>query len=65
MVKNGWAIKGWGSYGETVAVRLPLEIKAQLAERAKERGLTLSDLIRLYIERGLDEEKRDRKFKTK
>lgn len=65
MGRNGWAVKGWGSYGETVTVRLPLEIKAQLVERARQRGLTLSDLIRLYVERGLDEEKKVKGVRTK
>jgi predicted DNA-binding protein len=65
MGRNGWAVKGWGSYGETVTVRLPLEIKAQLVERAKQKGLTLSDLIRLYVERGLGEEKKVKGVRTK
>jgi predicted HicB family RNase H-like nuclease len=57
MVKEMWSIKSWGSCKGQIAVRLPERIKQELLGRAKEKGLSLSDLVRLYIERGLTEKR--------
>jgi post-segregation antitoxin (ccd killing protein) len=59
MVREGWAIKNWGNYKELIAVRLPVKIKKELMEKAKQRGLSLSDLVRIYIERCLAEENKN------
>jgi post-segregation antitoxin (ccd killing protein) len=52
-----WAIKKWGSCRDQIAVKLPEDIKRELMERAKQKGLSLSDLVRVYIEKGLKEER--------
>jgi post-segregation antitoxin (ccd killing protein) len=33
-------------------------VKRELMDKAKQRGLSLSDLVRVYIERGLTEERK-------
>jgi predicted DNA-binding protein len=48
-----------GLYREKITVRLPFEIVRALEGRAKKKGLSLSDVIRLYIEQGL----KDAEFK--
>jgi post-segregation antitoxin (ccd killing protein) len=45
-----------GIYREWVGVRLPFEVRRELEKRAKARGISISDLIRLYIEQGLKKE---------
>jgi predicted DNA-binding protein len=55
MERGLWAVKRWGYCEAQITVRLPSEIKQELLKVAKEKGLTLSDLIRLYIEKGLVE----------
>jgi macrodomain Ter protein organizer (MatP/YcbG family) len=54
-----WGIRqgNKGIYREKKTIRLPFEVVRELEERAKERGLSLSDLIRFYVERGLKKEK--------
>jgi post-segregation antitoxin (ccd killing protein) len=39
-------------------VRLPEDVKRELVDRAKQRGLSLSDLVRVFIEKGLTEERK-------
>jgi hypothetical protein len=53
-----WSIKQGkkGVYREWMAVRVPFEIRRALEKRAREYGLSLSDLLRLYIERGLKDD---------
>jgi post-segregation antitoxin (ccd killing protein) len=53
-----WAIKSWGSCKNQITVRLPEDVKRDLMDRAKQRGLSLSDLVRVYIEKGLTEERK-------
>jgi antitoxin component of RelBE/YafQ-DinJ toxin-antitoxin module len=53
-----WTIKSWGSCKNQIAVRLPDDIKKELMDRAKQKGLSLSDLVRVYIEKGLTEERK-------
>jgi macrodomain Ter protein organizer (MatP/YcbG family) len=50
-----WSVKQGkkGLYREKITIRLPFEIVRALEGKAKERGLSLSDVIRLYIEQGL------------
>ena len=54
-----WSIRQGkkGLYRGRIAIRLPFEIMQELKSKAKERGLSLSDLMRVYIERGLKEER--------
>lgn len=54
-----WAVKRWGSYGETLTIRLPLEIKMELKQEAWEKGLTLSDLVRLYLEEAMERKRKN------
>jgi len=53
-----WTIKSWGSCKNQITVRLPEEIKQELMERAKQKRLSLSDVVRVYIEKGLTEERK-------
>jgi predicted HicB family RNase H-like nuclease len=53
-----WTIKSWGSCKDQITVRLPEDIKRELVDRAKQKGLSLSDLVRVYIEKGLTEERK-------
>lgn len=52
-----WSIRQGkkGLYREKITIRLPFEVVRELEKKAKERGLSLSDLMRVYIERGLEE----------
>jgi hypothetical protein len=63
-IKGGRAMEGTGTawsirqgkkgvYREWMAVRVPFEIKRELERKAKQYGLSLSDAIRLYLEKGL------------
>jgi hypothetical protein len=58
MENRSWAIRqGFkGVYRDQIVVRLPFEAKRSLEKRAKEKGLKVSDLVRVYIERGLASE---------
>jgi len=58
MENKSWAIKkgSKGIYRDQIVVRLPFEAKRSLEKRAKEKGLKVSDLVRVYIERGLTSE---------
>jgi predicted HicB family RNase H-like nuclease len=53
-----WVVKNWGNCKGQITVRLPEEIKQELIERAKQKRLSLSDLIRVYLEKGLTEERK-------
>jgi hypothetical protein len=59
MEEVAWSIRQGrrGMYREKVTIRFPFEVVRELERRARERGLSLSDLVRLYIERGLEEGK--------
>jgi antitoxin component of RelBE/YafQ-DinJ toxin-antitoxin module len=46
-----------GMYREWIGVRVPFEVKRALEKKAKERGLSISDLMRFYVEKGLEEDK--------
>ena len=41
---------------EQIVVRIPFETRRFLEQKAKERGLSLSELVRLYLEKSLLEE---------
>ncbi|MCI4454093.1 MAG: ribbon-helix-helix protein, CopG family [Thermodesulfobacterium sp.] len=58
MAETIWSVKQGkkGVYREWMGVRVPFEIKRALERKAKERGLSVSDLVRVYIERCLKEE---------
>jgi len=43
-------------YYERITFRIPSTVRKVLEERAKERGMTISDLIRIYIWLGLKHE---------
>jgi hypothetical protein len=60
MENKSWAVReGFkGIYREMLVVRLPFEAKRSLEEKAKEKGLKVSDLVRVYIEKGLASESR-------
>jgi predicted HicB family RNase H-like nuclease len=51
-----WSIKDERSYKEVVNVRLPWQAKKELKKIAKQRKMSLSDLVRFCIERFLAEE---------
>jgi antitoxin component of RelBE/YafQ-DinJ toxin-antitoxin module len=53
-----WTIKSWGSCKNQITVRLPEDVKRELMDKAKQKGLSLSDLVRVYIEKGLAEERK-------
>jgi predicted DNA-binding protein len=58
MENKSWAIRNGfkGVYREFLAIRLPFEVKRSLEKKAKEKGLKVSDLVRVYIEKGLASE---------
>jgi hypothetical protein len=58
MENKSWAVRDGfkGIYREVLVVRLPFEVKRNLEKKARERGLKVSDLVRLYIEKGLASE---------
>jgi hypothetical protein len=58
MENKSWAVRrGFkGIYRDQIVVRLPFEAKRSLEKRAREKGLKVSDLVRVYIERGLASE---------
>jgi antitoxin component of RelBE/YafQ-DinJ toxin-antitoxin module len=51
-----WAVRKDRSYKILFNVRLPVKVKKELEEVAKKKGLTVSDLVRLGIEKILKEE---------
>ena len=51
-----WSIKNQRTYKEVVNVRLPWQAKKELKKIAKKRKMSLSDLVRLCIEKFLNEE---------
>ena len=51
-----WALKDERSYKEVINIRIPWRAKKILAKVAKSKGMTLSDFVRLCIERALEEE---------
>jgi len=57
-MEGTWSIKQGkrGVYKEWMAVRVPFEVRRKLEQKAKEYGLSLSDTIRLYLEKGLKDE---------
>jgi predicted HicB family RNase H-like nuclease len=56
--KTVWGIRQGkrGIYRERVTIRLPFEVVRMLEKKAKERRLSLSDLVRTFIEKCLKEE---------
>jgi predicted DNA-binding protein len=55
MLQRGWAIKHERNYRDNMNIRLPWGIKEELKRIAEQRNMTLSDLIRLSIEKFLAE----------
>jgi antitoxin component of RelBE/YafQ-DinJ toxin-antitoxin module len=51
-----WAVRKDRSYKILFNVRLPVKVKKELEKVAKKKGLTVSDLVRLGIEKILEEE---------
>jgi len=56
MELRGWAIKHKRNYRDKLDVRLPWGIKEELKRIAGQRNMTLSDLVRLAVEKFLEEE---------
>ena len=54
-----WSIKNDRSYREVLHIRLPVRIKNELKRIADQRGWTLSDVIRLSLEKFLEEMQRE------
>jgi antitoxin component of RelBE/YafQ-DinJ toxin-antitoxin module len=52
-----WTIKSKKIYEDQLNVRIPSHIKKELKKLAKEKGITPSDLARIYIQYGLEAEK--------
>jgi predicted DNA binding CopG/RHH family protein len=50
-----WAINQGrkGQYRTKIQVRLPFEVMKELKKRAQLQGITISDLVRLYIEQAI------------
>jgi len=63
MLERGWAIKHERNYRDLINVRLPWGVKEELQKIAKQMNLSLSDLVRLSIERFLAEVKNEDKPK--
>jgi predicted DNA-binding protein len=64
MLQRGWAIKHERNYRDNLNVRLPWGVKEELKKIAEQRNMSLSDLIRLSIERFLAEtENKDTSYK--
>jgi predicted DNA-binding protein len=57
-VGEDWAIARRGIYKAQIVLRIPEEIKERLEEKAKEKGLRVSDLVRLAILKWLNEEEK-------
>jgi hypothetical protein len=53
---QNWAVKKNRNYYERITFRIPSAVRKVLEERAKARGITVSDLIRIYIWFGLEQE---------
>ena len=56
---QNWAVKKDRNYYERITFRIPAPVRKALEERAKARGITISDLIRIYIWLGLQQETLD------
>jgi post-segregation antitoxin (ccd killing protein) len=56
---QSWAIKQGrkGRYREKLDVRLPFEVMSELRKRARLQGITVSDLVRLYIQQAIEKTK--------
>jgi predicted DNA-binding protein len=55
MLQRGWAIKHERNYRDNMNIRLPWGIKEELKRIAEQRNMTLSDLVRVSIEKFLAE----------
>ena len=55
-MEKDWALRKKGIYREYLVLRVPFEIKRKLQKVAKRKKLSVSDLVRLSIERLLNEE---------
>jgi len=55
-MEKDWALRKKGIYREYLVLRVPFEIKRKLQKLAKRKKLSVSDLVRLSIERLLNEE---------
>ena len=49
-------------FDNPIQVRIPNELRTQLADSARRCNLTLSDVVRLALDQALDEWKRDRRI---
>jgi len=51
-----WAIKQGrkGQYRVKIQVRLPFQVMSELKKRARLQGITVSDLVRLYIQQAIE-----------
>jgi hypothetical protein len=55
MLPRGWAVKNERNYRDNMNIRLPWGIKEELKRIAKQRDMTLSDLVRMAVEKFLEE----------
>jgi predicted DNA-binding protein len=55
MLPRGWAVNERKNYKDNMNIRLPWEAKRELKRIAEKRNMTLSDLVRLAVERFLEE----------
>jgi antitoxin component of RelBE/YafQ-DinJ toxin-antitoxin module len=56
-MKEDWTIGRKGIYKEYLVLRIPFQVKKELKQLAKRKRLSVSDLVRLSIEKLLNEEK--------
>jgi len=63
MKKEDWVIGRKGIYKEYLVLRIPSQVKKELKQLARKKKLSVSDLVRLAIERLLKEEKVEQKHK--
>jgi antitoxin component of RelBE/YafQ-DinJ toxin-antitoxin module len=55
-MKEDWTIGRKGIYKEYLVLRIPFQVKKELKQLAKRKRLSVSDLVRLSIEKLLNEE---------
>jgi predicted DNA-binding protein len=56
MLSRGWAIKHERNYRDNLNIRLPWGVKEELKRIAERKNISLSDLVRLAVEKFLEEE---------
>jgi predicted DNA-binding protein len=53
---ENWAVRKRKIYETHIMIRLPLSIKERLEKIARSKGITVSDFVRLAIQKALQQE---------